>query len=83
MQLRSRRTALHALVADAIAQSDWGLQDEFAALLSHHYEAATQAIPAARHLARSAAWVGRTNAAEAFRQSKKTRQLLGTDADLE
>jgi len=80
MQLRSRRTALHALVADAVAQSDWGLQDEFAALLSHHYEAATQAIPAARHLVRSAAWVGRTNATEAFRQSKKTRELLGSEA---
>ena len=79
MQLRSRKAALHAAVADAIASSDWGLQDEFAALLSHHYEAAGQAIAAARHLVRSAAWVGRTNTAEAFRQSKKTRQLLGTE----
>ena len=78
MQLRSRKAALHAAVASAIAQSDWGLQDEFAALLSHHYEAAGKAIDAARHLVRSAAWVGRTNAAEAFRQSKKTRQLLGS-----
>ena len=81
MQLRSRKAALHASVADAIAQSDWGLQDEFAALLSHHYEAAGQGVAAARHLVRSAGWVGRTNAAEAFRQSKKTRQLLGTQAD--
>ena len=81
MQLRSRKAALHASVADAIAQSDWGLQDEFAALLSHHYEAAGQGIAAARHLVRSAGWIGRTNAAEAFRQSKKTRQLLGTQAN--
>lgn len=81
MQLRSRKAALHAAVADAIAQSDWGLQDEFAALLSHHYEAAGQGVAAARHLVRSAGWIGRTNAAEAFRQSKKTRQLLGTQAD--
>jgi class 3 adenylate cyclase/tetratricopeptide (TPR) repeat protein len=81
MQLRSRKAALHASVADAIAQSDWGLQDEFAALLSHHYEAAGQGVAAARHLVRSAGWIGRTNAAEAFRQSKKTRQLLGTQAD--
>jgi class 3 adenylate cyclase/tetratricopeptide (TPR) repeat protein len=81
MQLRSRKAALHAAVADAIGQSDWGLQDEFAALLSHHYEAAGQGVAAARHLVRSAGWIGRTNAAEAFRQSKKTRQLLGTQAD--
>lgn len=81
MQLRSRKAALHAAVADAIGQSDWGLQDEFAALLSHHYEAAGQGVTAARHLVRSAGWIGRTNAMEAFRQSKKTRQLLGTQAD--
>jgi class 3 adenylate cyclase/tetratricopeptide (TPR) repeat protein len=79
MQLRSRRAALHAAAADAIAQSAWGHQDEFAALLSHHYEVAGQKTTAARHLVRSVAWIGRTSAAEAFRQSKKARQLLGTD----
>ncbi|WP_422002134.1 ATP-binding protein [Reyranella sp.] len=78
MQLRSRKAALHAAVAHAIAHSEWGLQDEFAALLSHHYEAAGQSIAAARHLVRSAAWVGRTNTSEAFRQSRKTRRLLGS-----
>src|SRR5580704_1940462 len=78
MQLRSRRIALHAAVADAIAQSDWGYQDEFAGLLSHHYEAAGKMTAAARQLIRSATWIGRTNAGEAFRQSKKTRQLLGS-----
>jgi adenylate cyclase len=78
MQLRSRRVALHAAIADAIAQSDWGYQDEFAGLLSHHYEAAGKMTAAARQLSRSATWIGRTNALEAFRQSKKTRQLLGS-----
>jgi class 3 adenylate cyclase/tetratricopeptide (TPR) repeat protein len=77
MQLRSRRIALHAAVADAIAQSDWGYQDEFAGLLSHHYEAGGKMTAAARQLIRSATWIGRTNAGEAFRQSKKARQLLG------
>jgi adenylate cyclase len=77
MQLRSRRIALHAAVADAIAQSDWGYLDEFAGLLSHHYEAAGRMTAAARQLIRSATWIGRTNAGEALRQSKKTRQLLG------
>ncbi len=81
MQLRSRKAALHAAVADSIVQSDWGLQDEVAALLSHHYEAAGQGVAAARHLVRSAGWIGRTNTGEAFRQSKKTRQLLGTQPD--
>jgi class 3 adenylate cyclase/tetratricopeptide (TPR) repeat protein len=78
MQLRSRKIALHAAVATAIAQSDWGHLDEFAGLLAHHYEAAGKMTAAARQLIRSATWIGRTNAGEAFRQSKKTRQLLGS-----
>jgi adenylate cyclase len=80
MQLRSRRIALHAAVADAIVQSDWGYLDEFAGLLSHHYEAAGKMTAAARQLIRSATWIGRTNAGEALRQSKKTRQLLGSQS---
>jgi class 3 adenylate cyclase/tetratricopeptide (TPR) repeat protein len=78
MQLRSRRIALHAAVATAIAQSDWGHLDEFAGLLAHHYEAAGKMTAAAQQLTRSATWIGRTNAGEAFRQSKKARQLLGS-----
>jgi class 3 adenylate cyclase/tetratricopeptide (TPR) repeat protein len=80
MQLRSRRIALHAAIADAIAQSEWGYLDEFAGLLSHHYEAAGKMTAAARQLIRSATWIGRTNAGEAFRQSKKTRRLLGSQS---
>jgi class 3 adenylate cyclase len=80
MQLRSRRIALHAAVADAIAQSDWGYRDEFAGLLSHHYEAAGKMTAAARQLIRLATWIGRTNVGEAFRQAKKARQLLGSQA---
>jgi adenylate cyclase len=80
MQLRSRRIALHAAVADAIVQSDWGYLEEFAGLLSHHYEAAGKMTAAARQLIRSATWIGRTNAGEALRQSKKTRQLLGSQS---
>jgi class 3 adenylate cyclase len=78
MQLRSRRSALHASVADAIAQSDWGYRDEFAGLLSHHYEAAGKMTAAARQLIRLATWIGRTNVAEALKQAKKARQLLGS-----
>ena len=39
MQLRARRKPLHAAVASAIEQFDWGRRDEFAGLLAHHYEA--------------------------------------------
>jgi class 3 adenylate cyclase len=80
MQLRSRRTALHAAVAEAIAQCDWGQLDEFAGLLAHHFESAGQTAKAAQHLYRSATWIGRTNAEEAFRQWKKTVQLLASQA---
>jgi tetratricopeptide (TPR) repeat protein len=59
-------------------RSEWGYSDEFAGLLSHHYEAAGKMTTAARSLIRSAAWIGRTNAGEAFKQSKKARQLLGS-----
>jgi adenylate cyclase len=80
MQLRARRLALHAAVATAIERCEWGHLDEFAGLLAHHFEAAGQTVEAARHLFRSATWVGRSNSSEAFRQWKKTRQLLGWQA---
>lgn len=76
MQLRARRTELHAAVAKAIEQFEWGRLDEFAGLLAHHFEAAGQMLDAAKHLFRSASWVGQTSTAEAFKQWKKTRRLL-------
>ena len=76
MQLRSRRQRLHAEVAKAIEKFEWGRHDEFAGLLSHHYEAAGDFFTAALHLQRSAYWVGRTNSAEALRQWRQVRRLL-------
>jgi len=76
MQLRARRTALHASVAGAIERCDWGKLDEFAALLAHHWEAAGQPATASVHLERAAAWLGKTNLAEAIKQRKKVRWLL-------
>jgi adenylate cyclase len=76
MQLRARRKALHAAVAAAIQEFDWGRLDEFAGLLAHHYEAADQPLEAANHLQRAARWIGRTNSAQALEIWKKVRWLL-------
>jgi len=75
-QLRSRRTKLHAAVANAIECFDWGNLDEFAGLLAFHYEAAGQVLEAVTHLQRAARWIGRTNSAEALKSWKKVRALL-------
>jgi adenylate cyclase len=76
MQLRSRRTPLHADVADAIKRFEWGLSDESAGLLAHHYEASGQTLEAAMHLQRAARWIGRTNSARALEDWKKVRRLM-------
>lgn len=76
MQLRTRRTALHAAVAETIGQFEWGRLDETAGLLAHHCEAAGDLLQAATHLRRAAQWVGRSNSAEALRHWKKVRSLL-------
>ena len=76
MQLRARRTRLHAAVAKSMATFEWGLADEFAGLLAHHCEAAGQMVAAARHLERAARWLGRTNAAQALADWKRMRWVL-------
>jgi tetratricopeptide (TPR) repeat protein len=76
MQLRSRRTPLHEAVANAIKCFDWGMRDEAAGLLAHHYEAAGQGLEAATHLQRSARWIGRTNSARAMADWKQVRRML-------
>jgi len=76
MQLRSRRTPLHAAVADVIGRFDWGMRDESAGLLAHHYEASGQMLEAAMHLQRAARWIGRTNSARALADWKKVRRLM-------
>jgi adenylate cyclase len=76
MQLRSTRTSLHAAVAKAIEQQEWGKRDEFAGLLAHHYEAAGDMVAAAMHLQRSARWVGRTNSGRALADWKKIRTMM-------
>jgi adenylate cyclase len=75
-QLRTRRRELHADVARAIETFPWGKMDEFAGLLAHHCEAAGEAMAAARHLQRSAHWIGRTDSSQALQQWKKVCALL-------
>jgi class 3 adenylate cyclase/tetratricopeptide (TPR) repeat protein len=76
MQLRKRRTALHAAVARAIEGVEWGKRDEFAGLLAHHFEAAGQPLEAVNHLQRAGRWIGKTNSAAALKNWKKVRSLL-------
>jgi tetratricopeptide (TPR) repeat protein len=76
MQLRSRRTGLHAAVAQAMEAQEWGKRDEFAGLVAHHYEAAGNMVAAAMHLQRSARWVGRTNSGRALADWKKIRTMM-------
>jgi class 3 adenylate cyclase/tetratricopeptide (TPR) repeat protein len=83
MQLRSRRTPLHEAVANAIKRFDWGMRDEAAGLLAHHYEAAGQGLEAATHLQRSARWVGRTNSTRAMADWKKVRRMLDGQSESE
>jgi class 3 adenylate cyclase/tetratricopeptide (TPR) repeat protein len=83
MQLRARRTRLHASVAEAIQGFEWGRLDEFAGLVAHHCEASGQPLQAAMHLQRAARWVGRTNSSEALKNWEKVRSLLRDQPHIE
>jgi adenylate cyclase len=74
-QLRARRSILHARVARAIEQFYPERLDEFAALLSHHFEQAGEVGVAAEYAARAARWIGSTSPAEAIRHWHKVRTL--------
>ena len=76
MQLRAKRISLHAAVARAMEDQEWGKRDEFAGLVAHHYEAAGNMVAAAMHLQRSARWVGRTNSGRALADWKKIRGMM-------
>lgn len=76
MQLKARRTILHAAVAEAMKDHYRLRGDEFAALIAHHYEAAGQMVHAATHASRAAQWFGRTSSAQAIKHWHKVRQLL-------
>lgn len=75
-QLRTRRSALHASVADAMQHFYKDRIDEFSGLFAYHYEAAGQLLEAANYSARAAMWVGSTHSAQAIKHWQKVRTLL-------
>ena len=75
-QLRSRRSVLHAAVADVIERLHADSLDEYAALIAHHLEEAGQRNRAAFHAARAAHWIGRMSSEQAMRLWHKVRTLM-------
>lgn len=61
----------------------WGLLDEFAGLLAHHWEAAGQPVEAAMHLQRAARWIAKTDSAQALGAWKRVRWLLRNEPHTE
>jgi adenylate cyclase len=64
-QLGERRRRLHAAVARAMEEVDAARLDERAALLAHHFEAAGEALEAARWHRRAAEFAARSDLVEA------------------
>src|SRR6185312_904933 len=75
-QLKARRASLHAAVATAMEAHYSTQPDEFAALIAFHHEAAGQPVEAARHLSRSAQWLGTTHSTQAMKHWRHARELL-------
>jgi adenylate cyclase len=78
-QLGERRARVHAAVARAIERLDAEKLDERSALLAHHWEAAGEALEAARWHRRAAEWIGRNDVAQAIRHWQR---LLALTAEL-
>jgi predicted ATPase/class 3 adenylate cyclase len=74
--LSERRRAAHAAVARATEAFDADRLDERAALLAHHYEEAGEPLDAARWHTRAAAFIGKSDFAEAARHLERARELL-------
>jgi class 3 adenylate cyclase/tetratricopeptide (TPR) repeat protein len=75
-QLGERRARVHATVARAIEELEADKLEERSALLAHHWEAAGEALEAARWHARAARWVGISDLAETVRHAARVRSLL-------
>jgi class 3 adenylate cyclase/tetratricopeptide (TPR) repeat protein len=78
-QLRARRAHVHADVARALVAGEAEQLDERAGLVAHHFEAAGEALEAARWYARAAEWAGINAPAEACRHWARVRSLLRAD----
>jgi len=77
-QLNERRARLHVGVARALTDLHVDQLDEKAALLAYHWEAAGEALEAARFHRRAADWVGRRNHGSAVAHWRKVRALADT-----
>jgi class 3 adenylate cyclase/tetratricopeptide (TPR) repeat protein len=78
-QLRERRARTHAGVAQALEATYPDHLDEQAALLAHHYEAAGQALDAARWHQRAAGWLVKSNIEESFTHWHRVYQLAKSE----
>jgi len=75
-QLGERRARAHATVARALETVHVQRLDEHAAVLAHHWEAAGEALEAARWHHRAAQWIGSKDRREAARHWKTVGALL-------
>jgi len=75
-QLGERRAAVHRRVAQALEELYPEKLDERAALLAQHWEAAGDALAAARWSARAATWAGLNDISEAVRHWRKVSELV-------
>jgi class 3 adenylate cyclase/tetratricopeptide (TPR) repeat protein len=75
-QLSERRARVHGAVARTITKLYADCLDEQAALIAHHWEAAEEALEAARWHGRAAQWAGMTHLAEALHHWRPVRELL-------
>jgi class 3 adenylate cyclase/tetratricopeptide (TPR) repeat protein len=74
-QLRQPRARVHAAVASAIEEFERDRLDEQAARLAYHWEAADEALEAARWHRRAAEWIGLAEPSEALRHWRRVRHL--------
>ncbi len=81
--LAERRARLHAGVARALADLDPDRQDERAALIATHFEAAGDHLEAARWNARAATWALRGSMDESIRRWRATMAHLDVVAQTE
>ena len=75
-QLADRRARAHAAVAGALHATHEDRLDEHAAVLAHHWEAAGEALEAARWHRRAAEWIGSKDRRESTRHWKTVCTLL-------
>ena len=75
-QIKTRRHALHASVAKAMEDFYQDRINEFAGLISYHFESAGVFLKAADYAARAAKWLGSTNPAQAIKYWQQVLVLL-------